>query len=133
MSDPLKPNRPTPEGRELGAELARLTDAALAQTRAECPAFPDDRCQSCAYRGGTVPNGCLPTVMDALYSTLNREPFHCHQEFDAAGQPVQICKGWLISLVGLDLPPNAIDAINRYGEEARAISAVMTEGPVDAG
>jgi hypothetical protein len=65
---PLKRNLPTPEGRELGREMARLTGD------------PDEAgcCHDCAFRLGTDPNGCGPTLMDALKCVVEGVPFNCH-------------------------------------------------------
>ncbi|MBN3848188.1 hypothetical protein G3N58_15305 [Paraburkholderia sp. Ac-20342] len=97
----LTPNRPSPEGYVLGAQLARLTDKAEPIVRAQ---FPDHkaRCKSCAFTAGTFPNGCLPTVMDALKCTLDGTPFHCHQEFDENGTPTDLCAGWAIAATQVD-------------------------------
>lgn len=83
MSDPelMRPNLPTPEGRELGRELARLCDGELAGRR-------DDRCGSCALRAGDhLANGSVETLMSALKCAMEGEPFWCH-EHDRA------CAGW---------------------------------------
>lgn len=89
----LIPNRPSPEGRMLGEQLARMCDI-------EEKKFPNhaQRCKSCAFRAGTVPNGCLPTVMDALKATMEGEPFMCHQHFDKDGNPTELCAGAAILL-----------------------------------
>lgn len=76
-------NRPTPEGQELGSHLARL--------------FGDvpGRCQSCAFRAGTIPNGCPTTVMDALKCLLEKVPFTCHE--DKSDDP-RLCAGYAAML-----------------------------------
>ena len=77
----LRPNRTTPEGRELGRHMARLCDQELAGRR-------DDRCRTCAFRAGDhLANGSPETLMSALKSTMERTPFWCH-EHDRA------CAGW---------------------------------------
>ena len=87
-------NRPSREGRDLGEQLARLTDAAETEGR---KTFPDHmpRCNSCAFTRGTFPNGCLPTVMDALKCAVEGKPFYCHQNLDENGDPIDLCSGWL--------------------------------------
>lgn len=85
-------NRPTPVGRMLGVELARLAD------KAEIDAlklFPNQkhRCRTCAFRKGTVPNGCESTLMDAIKCVMERVPFMCHESKDNA----DLCMGWLNS------------------------------------
>lgn len=89
----LVPNRPTPEGRELGAEVARLADRALKDAVARFEEFPE-RCKSCAFRGGTVPNGCPPTLLTAIECCARREIFMCHEQD-------HLCVGWAaIALAG---------------------------------
>ena len=87
-------NRPTPEGRRLGEQIARLTEKAIKALAAEGEA--DERCASCAYRSGTFPNGCPETVLDALKCTIEAHPFLCHAPHD--GRP---CFGWYASRVAL--------------------------------
>ena len=102
MSDEaLTPNRPSPEGRAIGEQLARLTDKAEPIVRAQFPNHTP-RCKSCAFTAGTFPNGCLPTVMDALKCVVDGTPFHCHQEFDDKGVPTDLCAGWAIATQVVD-------------------------------
>lgn len=82
----MRPNLPTPESALLGAELARFADA-------EAVGKVDQRCETCAFRAGTYPNGCATTIMDALKATLEREPFFCH-EIPADGSAMKACGGW---------------------------------------
>jgi hypothetical protein len=94
----MKPNRPTPEGRLIGKELARLTDQAEPGVLAK---FPDHarRCNSCAFTANTLPNGCLPTVMDALKCVMEGEIFYCHQPKPGPdGRPTTPCAGWMMAL-----------------------------------
>ena len=102
-------NKPTPEGQALGVELARLTENAKTAVKA---VFPDhaEPCQSCAFRAGTLPNGCPETVMDALKCVVTGEPFYCHQGFDVDGKPTKLCAGWVIAMSSMNIPP-ALDAI----------------------
>src|SRR4051812_24548724 len=87
------PNRLTPEGRKLGAALAQLADKADQELRAKSPEI-GERCASCAFREGTVPNGCAETVMDALKCVMEGIPFLCHQVKDGK---VALCAGWYVS------------------------------------
>lgn len=102
----MKPDhsRVSPEGKALGAQLVGLTEPAIAMLVTE--GEPDDRCSSCAFRPGTVPNGCLQTQMDAFKSVLERVPFNCHQH-DRKGWP---CHGWFALAVSMK------DAEKRRGE-----------------
>lgn len=79
-----KLNRPTPEGRECGAQLSELFDDAD-QTRT----VMRQRCTTCAFRLGTIPNGCEATVMDALKCVVEGLQFNCHEQQGKA------CAGWL--------------------------------------
>lgn len=72
------PNVVTKEGRELGAEIARL-----------CP--PADLCDGCACRLGTHANGCAPTLMSLVKCTMERTPFWCHKP-EREGQ---LCAGYV--------------------------------------
>lgn len=90
MTDPTHDHsRVSPEGRALGAQMARLADKACVALAAL--GEPDDRCKSCAFRAGTVPNGCLQTQMDVMKAVVENVPFHCHQH-DRKGSA---CHGWL--------------------------------------
>jgi len=85
-------HRVTPEGRAMGADLARLADAecaALARDGEE-----DERCKTCAFRAGTVPNGCIQTQSDATKAVVEDVPFMCHQHQDKNGRYDRICYGW---------------------------------------
>jgi hypothetical protein len=77
----LIPNVATPEGRELGRQMARLCEV-------ELRGKPDRRCGTCAFRAGDHPaNGSPATLMDALKCALEGTPFYCHE----ADRP---CAGW---------------------------------------
>lgn len=82
--------RVTPEGRHVGQVLSSIVDGQIAQLVAEDE--PDERCKSCAFRIGTVPNGCLQTMADAIKAVSEGIPFLCHQ--DPARQT--ICYGWYV-------------------------------------
>jgi hypothetical protein len=92
----LVPNRPTLEGRLLGQEIARLTEAQEQQALRRFPKHKT-RCQSCAFRQGTIPNGNPNTIMDALKCAIEGRTFSCHQTLDAQGEPTEVCIGWLLS------------------------------------
>jgi hypothetical protein len=81
--------RVTPEGKAAGFDLASLTDVVAAKLAEE--GQPDERCKSCAFKFGTVPNGCLQTQADALKSVIEGVPFLCHQ----ADQQRRPCYGWV--------------------------------------
>lgn len=93
-------SRVTPEGQALGTQMARLFDIAVRRLAEN--ARPDTRCKSCAFRPGTVPNGCAQTQLDTSKCAAEGIPFYCHQ---ATG----ICHGWATVNAGLgDLLPSLV-------------------------
>lgn len=84
-------NQPTPEGIEAGGHLARLADVAMAKALEQFPNHAE-RCGTCAFRGGTFPNGCVDTVMDALKCVIEAVPFYCHETRKGAARP--LCAGF---------------------------------------
>lgn len=88
----LIPNRPTPEGRAIGEHLARWADAADSEQRKQFPKMAE-RCVTCAFRKGTIPNGCPETVMDALKCVIEGVDFMCHHSPKDDREP---CMGWLL-------------------------------------
>lgn len=96
MSDPTKHHgRVSPEGRAMGAQIVRITEPWIAELVRN--GEPDERCKSCAFRNGTVPNGCLQTQMDVFKAVVERVPFLCHQH-DRKRMP---CHGWFASQVAI--------------------------------
>lgn len=93
MKEAKNKNRVTPEGRAMGEQLARLTERSIQRLAAD--GEEDGRCKSCAFRAGTVPNGCLQTQMDALKAVIEDVPFLCHQAH-SNGWP---CHGWYAARV----------------------------------
>jgi hypothetical protein len=87
-------NIPTPEGRALGAQLARFFDLEYPKAKAKFPSIAE-RCKSCAFRLGTFPNGCLETSLDALRCSVSGEPFYCHMDMED-GKPTKLCAGWAV-------------------------------------
>lgn len=88
-------SRVTPEGRVLGAQLVRLTEATSDRLVQE--GEPDTRCVSCAFRLGTVPNGCPQTGMDATKAVLEGTPFLGQLRLAERGT----CHGWYAGRVAL--------------------------------
>lgn len=90
------PNTPTAEGRALGAELARIADIEEAR---QLERFPNakPRCADCAFRAGTLPNGCPETLMDAVKALVECVPFYCHHAFED-GCPTRLCAGYALLL-----------------------------------
>ena len=86
----LKPHhsRMTPEGMALGEQVVRLTEPGIRRLARD--GEPDERCTSCAFRLGTVPNGCPQTQMDALKAVMEGVLFRCHM---SPGMQM-LCHGW---------------------------------------
>ena len=82
--------RITPDGRKLGADFAKLADKCAAKLADD--GEPDERCKSCAFRAGTVPNGCPQTMLDVTKAVFEKVPFLCHANFRGGVQ--QVCHGW---------------------------------------
>ncbi|CAB4176781.1 hypothetical protein UFOVP1672_41 [uncultured Caudovirales phage] len=82
----------TPEGGELGKQIARLCDAEVAKN-------PEarERCATCAFRAGDhIANNSPETLMTALKAALEREPFWCHHVGPHGEQ--SLCAGWELML-----------------------------------
>ena len=88
MSPTKDHSRVSPEGRKLGEQMVRMTGPWIEHLAREGEA--DERCKSCAFRAGTVPNGCIQTQMDVLKAVVEDVPFQCHQ----ADKKGLICHGW---------------------------------------
>lgn len=94
MKEAKDHSRVSPEGKRMGAEMAKLADAENKALQAVDE--PDERCKTCAFTAGTVPNGCLQTQMDALKAVVENVPFMCHAHKDKAGNYDRICHGWFL-------------------------------------
>lgn len=81
---------------EIGDVLARAADEGERRVRLRSPEIAP-RCTGCAFVKGTPANNTLETVVDALGCTIEDVPFMCHQHFDDAGRPVDLCSGWLFA------------------------------------
>lgn len=79
-------------GKRAGAFMAQLADAEIAALAREGDV--DERCKSCAFRAGTVPNGCAQTQLDIQKAITEDVPFMCHCYRDKGGKPNRICYGW---------------------------------------
>lgn len=84
----LKPNRPTPDGIEAGQNMVRLLFPPHVVEKFE-------RCKSCAFRAGTIPNGCASTILTAIECVRTGERFYCHEYKDEQGENSRLCGGWL--------------------------------------
>jgi hypothetical protein len=76
-ADPTQNHRRvSPEGKAMGATIALMYDKAFKKLRLSDT--QDRRCKSCAFRKGTVPNGCVQTMMDVIKCLAEGHPFCCH-------------------------------------------------------
>lgn len=91
MKEARDHKRVTDVGRAVGEQIARLTEPAIQRLVAE--GEPDERCRSCAFRAGTVPNGCPQTMLDVVKCVVEHTPFYCHVDTYTNGHP-KICHGW---------------------------------------
>ncbi len=96
MKEAKDHSRCSPEGAIAGKALVRLTDPAIAELVAEGEA--DDRCPTCAFREGTVPNMCLQTQADAIKAVIEDVLFTCHHK-----KPIgsHVCHGWFAARYAL--------------------------------
>lgn len=82
----------TPEGIQLGANHVRLLGKKFRED--------DDRCRSCAFRLGTLPNGSPTTQMDILKCVMEGVPFHCHSHDGGYGAD-KLCHGYVMAREGI--------------------------------
>lgn len=85
--------QPSKHGAILGAAFARIAD----EMEPKCPMVPD-RCKSCAFRAGTIPNQMAGTLVEAMHCVIGTDPtpFCCHQTLDADGRPTMLCAGYVL-------------------------------------
>lgn len=114
-----KPNVPCEEGRALGRELARLAAPAIERAAA----IP---CASCAFKEGTVPNGCLETVNGAMECAMGGKIFWCHHGMKD-GSPTRVCRGWR-ALVSETLSTGGHFITLPTGSTDAALSRAQAEG-----
>lgn len=93
MKEAYDHHRVSPEGVALGTSMAKLYD--IAERRLGNMADPDERCKTCAFRAGTVPNGCEQTQLDISKCVAEDIRFYCHQHRG------QLCHGWVTTRIGL--------------------------------
>lgn len=112
MKEARDHHRVSPEGKTAGALMARLADAECAVLASKHDE-PDERCKTCAFRAGTVPNGCAQTQSDVAKAVIEHVPFMCHSHQDAGGRFNRICHGWF--------------AVTRIVDRARTAGAQLPE------
>lgn len=96
------PNRVSKEGIAMGVEMARLCDVEVPKLIAMGEWEEDERCASCAFRAGTVPNGCSQTQMDVLKCVMEKQAFFCHA---TPVQGTKVCAGWFASMQAVKNSP----------------------------
>lgn len=81
----------------MGALLVRLCEPEIERLATEGDG--DERCTSCAFRPGTVPNGCPQTMSDAIKAVAENVPFWCHATKE---RYTKLCHGWLASRIAIE-------------------------------
>ena len=99
--EPTIENMPTLEGIALGRELARLIDVEEIEHRARFPRMLP-RCDDCAGRAGTRPNGCEETLADLIKCSVECVPFYCHKGLKEGEAPRQLCSAFVILMSNFD-------------------------------
>lgn len=106
-STPHEHNRVTPEGKRCGEYVSRMTDIEVGKLIANGEWTKDERCASCAFRHGTVPNGCPQTQLDAVKCVLEKQTFNCHVARDGMEAGVHTCMGWFAAMQAVKDKPAA--------------------------
>jgi hypothetical protein len=84
-------DRPSQHGAILGAALSSIADAG------DAPHIPD-RCLTCAFTKGTMPNQCAGTVTQVLDCTVHLAGlFYCHHGIKD-GEPKRVCAGYMAAV-----------------------------------
>lgn len=112
------------ESQMLGSVLGRIVDEAEPEIRAKFPGIAE-RCKSCAFKTGTLPNSCLDTALDAFDCAIRGEPFYCHHRFNSDGTPRDLCAGWQVAIGNIpgfvaEFVQPAIDEYRRCEAETEA-------------
>lgn len=110
----FKPIEPEPICAEMGDHLARFVEGEFAVTGR------DTRCETCAFRRGTLANTSL-TIANALKATFEGDPFYCHE----TERP---CGGWVALTKATPAPPPCM--VEAGGEDGR-IAAVLRQTEED--
>lgn len=100
-------DRVSTEGKIVGGWMARLSD--IGQKALEAP---DLKCASCAFRKGTVPNGCMQTQLDVLKAVCEGHPFNCHAPKDG-----RLCAGFVnarLAAAAIKLPKEMHELAARW-------------------
>lgn len=82
--------------------MARIADRETAKLIEQGEFKEDERCAGCAFKSGSVANGCLQTQMDVIKSLLEKKAFYCHM-VEHIG--TKVCRGWFAAAQAFkDLP-----------------------------
>ena len=93
----------------MGEKLSRLTDIEVGKLIAEGEWTEDERCTTCAFRHGTVPNGCLQTQLDTYKAVLEKKTFNCHVPRNGLPAGQWPCMGWFAAVQSRkDLAPISV-------------------------
>ena len=81
---------------DIGENIARITEPAIAMLAAI--GLPDERCRACTFRAGSLSNGCLNTVLDAIKCVMEGHRIECRD----GRRTGETCHGWLAARVDLN-------------------------------
>lgn len=98
-------SRVTPEGKRCGERVSRMTDNEVGKLIATGEWTKDERCATCAFRFGTVPNGCPQTQLDIIKAVLEKQTFCCHVARDGVEAGQHTCMGWFAAMQGVRTSP----------------------------
>lgn len=100
-------HRVSPAGKVLGKWTSGID--AIGRKALEAP---DLRCATCAFRAGTVPNGCLQTQLDIVKALHEGVPFGCHAPRDG-----KLCNGFIAArlvVATVPMPKELIEMADRW-------------------
>lgn len=102
------PNRPDELGYQVGSIIADWAEKGAVLDAKAHPNAPDP-CATCAFTRGTMPNGCLPTVANALKCVVEVEHlFYCHHGLKPGDEnPTKLCAGYMHALTYTQTPEGA--------------------------
>lgn len=119
----IEGDRPSKHGAILGEALALIADLG----ERDSPVPLGERCATCAFRKGSVPNQTAGTGTVALNCVLgvDKDRFACHHGM-ADGQPKRICVGYMAARLApfssvKEAMAVLMDEINQMGDGADTI------------
>lgn len=119
------PNEPSPEGAEVGRELARMAARAEVEQR---KLFPNllPCCNDCALKEGTRPNQSLNTLGDVMKCVIEARPFYCHKGVADGEAPKRLCTGAMVLMAQIS-EGRAMDRRDRNARKRERRQARGTE------